>query len=319
MPIARVETAPAKVNLTLQVLGRRSDGYHELDSLVVFAGVGDRLTFVSGQALSLTVRGPTAAAAGQLDNNLVLKAARALADRVSGLRLGRFELWKRLPVAAGLGGGSSDSAAALRLLAHANRIALEDPRLMDAARVTGADVPVCLDPRPRVMRGIGHILSDPLDLPRLPAVLVNPGVAVPTRDVFAALALKTATTSAGLSTPSSLVRAGWGGGWSSRATIGRRSRTPPGGGERTAFVARVAEDRNDLEAPAIELQPVIGDVLAALRRLPGCQLARMSGSGATCFGLWNSGRAATAAARALREAHPSWWVRATTLGGVPAA
>ena len=142
-----------------------------------------------GRALSLSVRGPTAAAAGGLDSNLVLKAARALAERVAGLRVGRFELSKRLPVAAGLGGGSSDAAAALRLLARANRLALDDPRLLDAARVTGADVPVCVDPRPRIMRGIGDILSEPLDLPRLPAVLVNPGVAVPTKDVFAALRL----------------------------------------------------------------------------------------------------------------------------------
>ena len=117
----------------------------------------------------------------------MLKAARALAERVEGLKLGRFALTKRLPVAAGIGGGSADAAAALRLLARANRIALDDPRLMEAARVTGADVPVCLDPRPRVMRGIGEILSAPLALPKLPAVLVNPRVAVPTKDVFAAL------------------------------------------------------------------------------------------------------------------------------------
>ena len=117
----------------------------------------------------------------------MLKAARALAERVAGLRVGRFELSKRLPVAAGLGGGSADAAAALRLLARANRLALDDPRLMQAARATGADVPVCLDPRPRLMRGIGDICPQPLDLPRLSAVLVNPGVAVPTKDVFAAL------------------------------------------------------------------------------------------------------------------------------------
>ena len=133
------------------------------------------------------MRGPTARASGNVADNLVLKAARALAERVEGLKLGRFALSKRLPVAAGLGGGSADAAAALRLLARANGVALDDPRLMQAARATGADVPVCLDPRPRLMRGIGDLLSDPLDLPRLPAVLVNPGVAVPTRDVFAAL------------------------------------------------------------------------------------------------------------------------------------
>jgi 4-diphosphocytidyl-2-C-methyl-D-erythritol kinase len=234
------------------------------------------------------------------------------------LRVGRFELSKRLPVAAGLGGGSSAAAAALRLLARANRLALDDPRVMDAARVTGADVPVCLDPRPRVMCGVGDILSEPLDLPRLPAVLVNPGVAVPTKDVFAALRSRTEATGAGLSAPSPLVGEGWGGRWREVA-IRRRTPTPnpspQGGGERTAYVAAVAESFNDLEAPAIKLQPVIADVLSELRQLAGCQLARMSGSGATCFGLFDSGRAAAAAARVLRASHPSWWVRATALGG----
>jgi 4-diphosphocytidyl-2-C-methyl-D-erythritol kinase len=162
---------------------------------------------------------------------------------------------------------------------------------MAAARATGADVPVCLDPRPRLMRGIGDILSDPLDLPRLPAVLVNPRVAVPTKDVFAALRIDSAKNP-GAPTP------------------------PPvgGAGNRAALLASLAGDRNDLEAPAIALQPVIGNVLSALHSLPECQLARMSGSGATCFGLFASARAAAAAAQALRTKHPDWWVRATTLG-----
>ena len=134
MPAARAERAPAKINLTLRVVGRRADGYHDIESLVVFAGVGDTLTFAPARALALTVDGPTAAASGAIGDNLVLKAARALAERVEGLKLGRFALTKRLPVAAGVGGGSSDAAAALRLLARANRIALDDPRLMEAAR-----------------------------------------------------------------------------------------------------------------------------------------------------------------------------------------
>src|SRR6478735_11873281 len=188
-PAAGAEKAPAKVNLTLRVIGRRADGYHEIESLVAFAGVGDALTFTPGSAVALSVGGPTAAAAGEIADNLVLKAARALAERVERLKLGRFTLSKRLPVAAGLGGGSADAAAALRLLARANDLAPDDPRLMQAARATGADVPVCLDPRPRFMRGIGDVLSDPLDLPRLFAVLLNPGVAVSTREVFAALNL----------------------------------------------------------------------------------------------------------------------------------
>jgi 4-diphosphocytidyl-2-C-methyl-D-erythritol kinase len=285
VPAERAEAAPAKVNLTLHVLGRRPDGYHELESLVAFAGVGDTLAFAPGRGLELTVRGPTARAAGAGADNLVLKAARALAARVEDLRLGRFALAKRLPVAAGLGGGSADAAAALRLLARANRIAPNDPRLLDAARATGADVPVCLDPRPRLMRGVGEILSAPVALPRLPAVLVNPGVAVPTRDVFAALKL---------------------------APAGKADAAPPPAADP---LEAIAAGRNDLEAPAMALAPAIATVLGALRALPGCRLARMSGSGATCFALFASGRAATAAARALRARHPRWWVRATVLGG----
>jgi 4-diphosphocytidyl-2-C-methyl-D-erythritol kinase len=286
-PAAGAEKAPAKINLTLRVLGRRADGYHDIESLAAFAGVGDALTFTPGGDLALTVGGPTAAAAGDVADNLVLTAAHALAERVAGLRLGRFTLSKRLPVAAGLGGGSADAAAALRLLARANGLAPHDPRLMQAARATGADVPVCLDPRARLMRGIGDILSDPLDLPRLFALLVNPGVAVATADVFAALA----APPAGQSGPAAL---------------------PEGG---AALLAEIAGGRNDLEAPAIELEPAIADALAVLRKLPGCRLARMSGSGATCFGLFDSSRAASAAARTLRVAYPTWWVRATVLGG----
>ena len=292
---ARAEKAPAKINLTLRVLDRRADGYHELESLVAFAGVGDALTFAPGGALTLAVSGPTAQAAGDNADNLVLKAARALAGRIAGLTLGGFALSKRLPVAAGLGGGSADAAAALRLLARANGVALDDPRLMQAAQATGADVPVCLDPKPRLMRGVGDVLSDPLDLPRLFAVLVNPGIAVSTRDVFAALNLASRPTSGGAPSPSPLVLQGW-------------------GGKPTAFVTALAKDRNDLEAPAIALEPAIAEVLSVLHELPGCRLARMSGSGATCFGLFPTNAAATAAARTLRVGYPQWWVRATVLG-----
>jgi 4-diphosphocytidyl-2-C-methyl-D-erythritol kinase len=293
MPAARAEPAPAKVNLTLRVIGRRADGYHDIESLVVFAAVGDALTFAPGRKLELVVRGPTATASGEVTDNLVLTAARGLAERVDGLKVGRFVLSKQLPVAAGLGGGSADAAAALRLLARGNAIALDDPRLMAAAAGTGADVPVCLDPRPRVMRGIGEILSDPLDLPRLPAVLVNPRVAVPTKDVFAALRLDTANSTSGQT---------------------HSFERGVGGDKRAALLAALSEDRNDLEAPAIALQPIIANVLAGLRAQADCQLARMSGSGATCFGLFVSARAAAAAARTLRTQHPDWWVRATTLG-----
>jgi 4-diphosphocytidyl-2-C-methyl-D-erythritol kinase len=282
--------APAKVNLTLHVLGRRSDGYHELESLVVFADAGDRLTFVPGAQLDLAVRGPTARVSGLPGDNLVLKAARLLAERVDGLRLGRFTLDKRLPVAAGLGGGSSDAAAALRLLVLENELALRDPRVVEAAGATGADVPVCLDPRPRMMRGVGEILSAPVALPKLPAVLVNPGVAVPTAGVFKALAAPPLAPGTKQDDPI----------------------TPDA--DLSEIVSALAARRNDLEAPAISLQPVIADVLSALRAFPACRLARMSGSGATCFGLFSSARAAQAAARSLKAQQPGWWVRATVFG-----
>ena len=281
-----VEAAPAKINLTLRVLGRRPDGYHDLESLVVFARAGDRLAFTPAERLELEVRGANAQAAGALADNLVLKAAQALAARVEGLKLGRFALTKNLPVAAGLGGGSADAAAALRLLARHNDLASDDPHLFAAARATGADVPVCLDPRPRVMRGIGDALSSPLHLPPLPAVLVNPGVAVATTDVFAALDL----------------------------AAGQETRAPdsaPIPRHRASLLGFLIERPNDLEAPATSLQPVIAEVLKALRALPGCGLARMSGSGATCFGLFETQRMAAAAARILAATSPPWWVRST--------
>jgi 4-diphosphocytidyl-2-C-methyl-D-erythritol kinase len=290
-PDPLIDTAPAKVNLTLRVLARRPDGYHEIESLVAFAGFGDRLRFSPGADLTLRVRGPSAAAAGEGDDNLVHKAARALAARRRGATLGAFELEKCLPVAAGLGGGSSDAAAALRLMAQANAIAAGDPDLYAAARVTGADVPVCLDPRPRIMRGIGEILSEPLKLRPLPAVLVNPGVALPTKAVFAA--------------------------WLPAAAAPVRHDIAALAKVTTAaeLVQLLAMQANDLEAPAISLQPVVGEVLAALRGLPECGLARMSGSGATCFGIFTSAATASKAAGILRDKYPPWWVQPTTLGG----
>jgi len=292
VPAARAARAPAKINLTLHVVGRRTDGYHDIESLVVFAGIGDTLSFTPARTLALSVGGPTAAAAGTTGDNLVLKAARALAARVEGLRLGRFVLTKRLPVAAGLGGGSADAAAALRLLARANRIPAGDPRLYEAARATGADVPVCLDPRPRMMRGIGDILSAPIALPKLPAVLVNPGVAVPTSTVFAELHRHATPRMQPLQ---------------EIALHGPRLKLPD-------LIDMLRAGRNDLEAPAIAIAPVIAEALTDLHALKGCRLARMSGSGATCFGLFGSAPAAAAAARLLRSKHPTWWARATVLG-----
>jgi 4-diphosphocytidyl-2-C-methyl-D-erythritol kinase len=284
-----VESAPAKVNLTLRVVGRRRDGYHEIESLVAFAEFGDRLRLWPGSGLTLAVNGPTAVKAGDIDGNLVLKAAREMSARQNGLTLGAFRLDKRLPVAAGLGGGSADAAAALRLIARANGLTRDDPQLYAAARATGADVPVCLDSRPRVMRGIGDILSEPLTLPTLPAVLVNPGVALATKEVFAGWATA--------SSPSP--KAGF-------AALG----APP---TRAALLEFLLAQANDLERPAIALAPVIADVLAVLRNCVGCKVARMSGSGATCFALFASAAAAHRAARALRSKFPNWWIRPTTL------
>jgi len=289
VPSARAERAPAKVNLTLRIVGRRPDGFHDLESLVVFASVGDALTLAAGARPSLSVRGPTAGLAGAIADNLVLKAVHALAERVDSIRSGRFVLSKRLPVAAGLGGGSADAAAALRLLARKNRLDLDDVRLREAARATGADVPVCLDPRPRLMSGIGDILSAPIELPRLAAVLVNPRVAVPTKGVFEKLAAPRVLRAAAMSED-----------------------YPPT--DRAGVIKYLADRGNDLEAPAIALQPVVADVLDALRQLSGCRLARMSGSGATCFALFDSAKAAAAAARMLRSRQPNWWVRSATLG-----
>jgi 4-diphosphocytidyl-2-C-methyl-D-erythritol kinase len=288
-----VERAPAKVNLTLRVLGRRADGYHDIESLVVFADLGDRLTLTPGNDLALSVAGLRAAHSGAEADNLVLKAARALAARVPGLRTGAFFLEKNLPVAAGLGGGSADAAAALRLLVRANKLAPDDPRLAEAARTTGADVPVCLDPRSRLMRGIGDILSAPLPLPRLHAVLVNPGVAVPTKLVFA--------------------------GWRPSANMAGASAAAADSAsvktvdERQLF-EWLAREVNDLEAPAIALAPPIADVLASLRTVAGCRLARMSGSGATCFALFSSAAEAAAAGKDVRARFPGWWISETVLG-----
>lgn len=284
------ETAPAKINLTLRVTARRTDGYHELCSLVCFADVGDILRLSGGPALGLSVDGETAAEAGTLADNLVLKAARALQSQIPDLKAGQFRLTKRLPVAAGLGGGSADAAAALRLLSHLNEIAPVDWRLMHAARATGADVPVCLDPRPRIMRGIGELLSGPLALPTLDAVLVNPRVAAPTAQVFKALRE-------------------FSGGEDATAQLLEKTDAP----KKDEFIAALKQSRNDLEAPALSLFPAIGDVLEALRAT-GCLLGRMSGSGATCFGLFENAEAARVAAAQLRSGHPAWWVKAAVLG-----
>jgi 4-diphosphocytidyl-2-C-methyl-D-erythritol kinase len=285
-----VDTAPAKVNLTLRVLGRRPDGYHEIESLVAFADLGDRLSYAPDNQLKLNVIGPGAGQTGEDGENLVLKAAHILAARIPGLTLGAFRLQKNLPVAAGLGGGSSDAAAALRLLARANGLAAADPRLYEAARSTGADVPVCLDPHPRLMRGIGEILSEPIALPRLCALLVNPGIALATKSVFS----------------------GW------RASANNVPLFELAAGAKmqneNEVLRWLASQANDLEAPAIALAPAIAEVLAALRAIDGCRLARMSGSGATCFALFSSPAKRQTGAEFLRVKFRDWWIAETALG-----
>jgi 4-diphosphocytidyl-2-C-methyl-D-erythritol kinase len=287
---SRLWRAPAKVNLTLHVLGRRTDGWHELDSVVAFAGCCDWLAFAPADALRLTIDGPTAPAAGPVDGNLVLSAARALAERVPRLRLGRFHLRKALPVAAGLGGGSSDAAAALRALAAANGLAPDDGRLFAAAAAVGADVPVCLDPHARRMGGRGEKLGAAQRLPPLPAVLANPGAAVATPAVFAALGLAPGASFDAPSAPQL-----------------------EAGSDAARTLSALGAGRNDLEASATQLAPSIGATLDALARLESVRLVRMSGSGATCFALFDDRHAAARAARALAGAHPAWWVRATYL------
>ena len=286
------ERARAKVNLTLNVRGRRADGYHDLDSLVAFADCADTLTLTPASALALRVSGPRAAECGNLNDNLVLKAALALGERVSGLAAGTFDLDKHLPAAAGIGGGSADAAAALRLLAQANSLGLDDPRVVEAARATGADIPVCLRSSVCVMRGAGERLSG-VSMPPLPGVLINPGVPVATRDVFAALALRPGD-------PFGPDRQAAQTTWPHTTSAGD-------------WVRAIASGRNDLEPPALRIQPVIGDVLAALGASDGCLLARMSGSGATCFGLFRDDVAARGAAQKIGGGAPRWWVVATTL------
>ena len=273
----------AKVNLFLHVGERRSDGFHPLQSLAVFTGAGDVLRAEAAQNLSLDVDGPFAAGLSGEGDNLVLRAARALAAEAGTLAGAKLLLAKNLPVASGIGGGSADAAAALRALKVLWQIDVEEPVLLEIAATLGSDVPVCVPSRAAYMEGRGEVLTS-VGLPRVPMLLVNPGVAVPTRDVFGALQSRSGT---GLALP----REGF-------ANI-------------EALLQFLFGTRNDLEEPARRIQPVIGEVLSLLAAQPEVLLSRMSGSGATCFALFANDAACARAAGALRAAHPGWWVAPT--------
>jgi 4-diphosphocytidyl-2-C-methyl-D-erythritol kinase len=289
-----MEEGRAKVNLTLRVVGRRVDGYHDLESMVAFADCADRLSLTPGSKLNLKTTGPLAGDCGETADNLVFKAAQLLGERVPNLKLGDFTLDKMLPVAAGIGGGSADAAAALRLLAQANGLALDDPRLIEVAELTGADVPVCLASRACVMTGVGETLL-PLSLPIMPCVMVNPCVPVATKEVFAELGLRNGELLVGATDV--LQATAW----------------PEQGASLEDWVEVLSAGANDLEAPAIRIQPVIGKVLAALNATNGAWLARMSGSGATCFAIYENTADAQRAAQKVRLDHPDWWVHAGML------
>jgi len=288
------EDGRAKVNLTLRVIGRRVDGYHELESVVAFADCADHLSLSPGSELHLKTTGPLAQACGEGADNLVFKAAQLLGERVAGLMLGDFILDKMLPVAAGIGGGSADAAAALRLLARANGLAIDDARLIEVAQMTGADVPVCLASRACVMTGVGETLM-PLSLPKMPCVMVNPRVLVATRDVFDALGLRSGELLVGA------------------ADVLQATAWPEDGASLEDWVEALAGGANDLEVPAMRIQPMIGEVLAALNASNGAWLARMSGSGATCFAIFENTAEAGRAADKIRLDHPGWWVHAGVL------
>lgn len=266
--------APAKVNLFLHVTAKRADGYHLLDSLAVFPAVGDTIRLEPDDVLSLSISGRFGARLSAEPDNLVLRAARRLAAKAGIAPAGRLHLEKNLPVASGIGGGSADAAAALRLLARYWNISAP---LQEIALALGADVPVCLASRPVRMAGIGEILSPAPKLPEFGILLVNPGIPVATAAVFRA---RTQAFSAPASLPES---------WPDAA----------------AMAAGLAEQKNDLEAPAIALAPGIAAVLAELRVLPGILLARMSGSGATCFAIFATPSEAASAAASISQ--PDWW------------
>lgn len=278
-PMLRIE-APAKVNLYLHVTGRRADGYHLLDSLIAFAGTGDTIELAPAATLELAVIGPSAPALPEGEDNIVLTAAKALAARAGVTAGARLILTKRLPVTAGIGGGSADAAAALKGLAQIWGITLSESEMISLALTLGADVPVCLAGRPMAVSGVGERMQPVPDLPPAWLVLVNPRVPLSTPSVFKA-------------------RQGC---FSDPAPLDTRPIDAQG------LAELLARRRNDLTAAALSLVPAVGEALALIAATPGCLLARMSGSGATCFGLFETETDAATAAAGLSAAQPGWWV-----------
>ncbi|MEQ8600197.1 MAG: 4-(cytidine 5'-diphospho)-2-C-methyl-D-erythritol kinase [Devosia sp.] len=290
---AIVQTAPAKINLALHVTRRREDGYHDLESLIVFADIFDELEATPADEDGLSISGPFSRGLGAGPNNLVLKAIAAFRARwpelsPPGLNL---QLTKNLPVAAGIGGGSADAAAALRIMAGMAAEPVPVADLADLAATLGADVPACLLSRPLVARGVGEILSPLPDFPQLHVALVNPGVAVATADVFRRLRAHDNYPLPAL--PAPLTRPAQLGLW-------------------------LNETRNDLQPPAVKLVPEIGILIEEMAEIPGCMLSRMSGSGATVFGLFGSEGQAHEAANHIRRRYPDYWAAAAAIS-VPTA
>jgi 4-diphosphocytidyl-2-C-methyl-D-erythritol kinase len=272
----RQDVARAKVNLYLRITGRRPDGYHTLDSLAVFADAKDIVTAGHGDALTLDVTGREGVGLSDGDDNLVLRAARALAAATGRAPKAAITLTKLLPVASGIGGGSADAAAALRVLDALWETRLGTARLEAIAATLGADVPVCLASRPTRMQGIGEVLGPAPALPQAGLLLANPRIALPTPQVFAA-------RRGGFSAPVEM---------------------PPGFDDAAALAGWLRPLGNDLQDAALTLCAAIAEVLSAIAAQPGCLLARMSGSGATCFGIFATPAGAAAAAKALPAA---WW------------
>jgi len=290
-PVA-TRSAPAKINLCLHVTGRRADGYHLLHSLVVFATIADRVSVIDDDDLSLTVNGPMAALAGPLDDNLVLRAARALQQTTGTRRGARLVLDKQLPAGAGLGGGSSDAAAALILLNQIWDCGLERDQISAIGLKLGADLPVCLAGQPAWLSGIGEHI-DPIGFfPSMPIVLIHPGGNLSTKDVFTRL----------------------------NGHFGPKAPDLPpeldGLDGLDGLCGWLDDTRNDLQAPAMALRPDISDPINALGNQDNCLIARMSGSGASSFGLFRDDASARHACHELQTHYPGWWIRHGLITGV---